>query len=169
MPHIDPVGQFMTTEMVTFAPSDNVRQAMVRMLDLGVDGAPVVDEAGVVVGLLSTADLIVQESQLHFPTVITILGATLERPSAKRQFDEDLRRALGSTVGEVMTTDPVTVTDDDTLEVAATLMHERDVSRLPVVRDGVLVGIISRTDILRAVIADPTEDELPDVTVTEAG
>ncbi len=52
--------------------------------------------------MLSTTDLIVRESRWHIPTVISILGATLELPSEKRRFDEDVSKALGATVDEVM-------------------------------------------------------------------
>lgn len=155
MPRATPVRQWMTADVVSFSPDDNVQTAMATMVERNVDGAPVVDRDGGVVGMLSTGDLIVQESQLHFPTVISLLGASLELPSSKKRFDEDIRRALGASVGEVMSTDPETVAEDDTLERAATLMHDHDVSRLPVVRDGALVGIISRADIVRAIIAEP--------------
>jgi CBS domain-containing protein len=94
----------------------------------------------------------VQQSNLHLPTVITILGATIEWPSSKRHFDEDVEKALGSTVGEVMNDDPVTCGPDDTIETAASLMHEHNLSRLPVVSDGALVGLIARGDILRAIV-----------------
>lgn len=161
MPRSTPVRQMMATEVVTFAPTDNVQDAMQTMLATGIDGAPVVDAEGTVVGLITTGDLIVQESQLHFPTVISFLGASLELPSAKKAFDEDIRKALGASVGEVMSPDPVTIGPDDTLERAATLMHDEDVSRLPVVDGGRLVGIIGRTDILRAIIAEPSSDPDP--------
>jgi CBS domain-containing protein len=159
MPRDTPVREYMTTDVLTFSPEDNVQTAMEQMVDRGVDGSPVVDGNGVVVGMITTGDLIVQESQLHFPTVLSFLGATLELPSSKKQFDEDIRRALGASVGEVMSPDPETVTEDDTLERAATVMHEHDVSRLPVVRAGLLVGIIGRTDILRAIVAEPSSPE----------
>ena len=84
-----PVSEVMTTEVLTFTPDDNVGDAMRTLVDRGIDGAPVVTADGEVVGMLSTGDLIVQESRLHFPTVISLLGATLELPSSKRQFDED--------------------------------------------------------------------------------
>jgi len=117
------------------------------------DRAVALNEAGAVVGMLSSTDLIVRESRVHLPTVVTILGATIELPSQKRRFDEDLEKALGSTVAEVMGDDVHTVGPDDTVETAATLMHEHNVSRLPVVDDeGHLVGIIARGDILRAVV-----------------
>ena len=140
----------MTTDVLTFGPDDGVEQAMRLLLDRDVDAAPVVDDKGAVVGLLSNGDLIVQESELHFPTVMTFLGGTFE--FGHKHFEEELRRALGSKVSEVMTTDPVVCEDGDTIERAATLMHEHEVSRLPVVRDGRLVGIISRNDVLRAIV-----------------
>lgn len=152
MPREMLVRQVMTTDVVTFNPDEDVESATKRLLDRGVDGAPVVDEEGRVVGILSTDDLLVQETQLHYPTVFSLFGAYLELPSSHRKFEEELRRAVGAVVGDVMHKDPVTCAADDTLERAATLMHDRDVSRLPVTSDGRLVGIIARGDILRALI-----------------
>ena len=154
MPRETPVSQVMTTDVLTFAPTDPVAGAMQRMVERGIDGAPVVDEAGTVVGILSTGDLIVQESRLHVPTILSIFGATIELPSSKRHFEEDLRKALGGSVADVMQADPITIGADDTVEEAATLMHEHDVSRLPVVSDDGLVGIVSRVDILQAILRD---------------
>ncbi len=154
MPRQTPVSQVMTSNVLTFGPTDNVADAMASLVDRSIDAGPVVDADGQVIGMLSTGDLIVQETELHMPTVISLFGATLELPSAKRHFEEDLRRALGSTVEQVMSTEVVTIRPDDTVEAAATVMHDQNVSRLPVVGDTGLVGIVSRTDILRAIIRD---------------
>ena len=156
MPRSMPVSSVMTTDVLTFSPDDTVEAAMKAMVERNVDGAPVVDPFGKVVGMLTTGDLILQESQVHAPTVISLFGAYLELPSDYRRFEKDLRKALGGQVSEVMHADPVTVADTDTLETAATLMHDHDVARLPVVRDERLVGIIGRTDILRAILTDRT-------------
>lgn len=153
MPRQIPVSQVMTVEVLTFAPDDRAYEAMEEMVRRGIDGAPVVDDQGTVVGMLSTGDLIVQQSRLHFPTVLSIFGATIELPSTKRHFEEDLRKSLGGTVADVMQPDPITIGVDDSVEEAATLLHEHDVSRLPVVGDGGLVGIVARFDILRAIIS----------------
>lgn len=153
MPRSMPVRDAMTTDVLTFAPADTVETAMRTLVDRGIDAAPVVEE-GRVVGLLSTGDLIVAEGQVHVPTVFSLLGASIELPGERRKFEEDLRRALGGTVEEVMTRDPHTVGPDATLEEAATLLHTHDISRLPVVDDeGVLLGILARGDIIRAMIA----------------
>ena len=152
MPRTMLVRQVMTTDVVTFTPEETVQDATRRLVERGVDGGPVVDEHGHLVGMLTSGDLLVQETKLHYPTVISLFGAYLELPSSHRKFEDDLRQAVGATVGDIMHADPVACADDDTLERAATLMHEHEVSRLPVTTQGHLVGIIARGDILRAVM-----------------
>ncbi len=145
------VREIMTTDVLTLGPDDGVRAAMEQMIERDVDGAPVVDADGAVVGVLTNGDLIVRESRLHFPTLVSILGASFEiKP---RGFDDDLDKALGSTVRDVMSHPARTCRDDATVEEAATIMHEHDVARLPVVdADGHLVGIVSRGDIIRGML-----------------
>jgi CBS domain-containing protein len=150
MDRSSPVRDLMSTAVVSFSAEDNVEAAMRTLIDEGLSSAPVLDADGKVVGVLSDADLIVQESKLHFPTLLSVLGASIE--IGHKRFEEDLQKALGSTVGEVMSDEPVVCAEDDTVEQAATLMHDHDVAQLPVVRDGKLVGVISRTDVLRAIL-----------------
>lgn len=153
MPRDTHVREVMTTDVLTFGPDDPVQDAYQRLSDRGVDGAPVVEGDGSVVGMLTTDDLLVQETKLHYPTVVSLFGAYLELPSSHRKFEQELRKAVGAKVGDVMTGKPYTCAPDDTLERAATLMHEHDVSRLPVTEAGRLVGIIARGDILRDMMA----------------
>src|SRR4051795_13498809 len=149
MPSGTPVASIMTTDVVTFTADEPIRDATMRLLDREIDGGPVVDGSGRVVGMLTTDDLLVQETRLHYPTVVSLFGAYLELPSSHRKFEQELRKAVGAKVGDVMTGKPYTCSGDDTLERAATLMHEHDVSRLPVTESGKLIGIIARGDILR--------------------
>lgn len=152
MPRSMLVRSVMSTDVVTFTPDESVQDATRRLVERGIDGGPVLDPDGQLVGMLTSGDLLVQETKLHYPTVLSLFGAYLELPSSHRRFEEDLRRAVGATVGDVMHADPVACAEDDTLERAATLMHEHEVSRLPVTSGGRLVGIIARGDILRAVM-----------------
>jgi CBS domain-containing protein len=153
MPRTTLVRQVMTTDVVSFRPEQSIADATEQLLAREIDGGPVVDADGRVVGILTQGDLMVQEKRLHYPTVISLFGAYLELPSSHRNFEEELRKAVGATVGEVMHADPITCSPDATLESVATLMHEENVSRIPVVDDGDrLVGIIARGDILKAVM-----------------
>ncbi|MGL4377254.1 MAG: CBS domain-containing protein, partial [Microcoleaceae cyanobacterium] len=88
------------------------------------------------------------------PAYIMLLDSViyLENPG---RYERDLHKALGQTVGEVMSSEPViTITPDKLLKDAAKLMHERHINRLPVLdHTGKLVGILTRGDIVRAMAA----------------
>ena len=157
MPRTTPVRDVMTTDVLTFRPEDPIQEALERLVARDVDGAPVVDDDGALIGMLTADDLLVQETRLHYPTVISLFGAYLELPSSHRKFEADLRRAVAATVSDVMHGDPVSCGPDDTLERVATIMHEEKLGRVPVIEDGRLVGIVARGDILRSIVASPGE------------
>jgi CBS domain-containing protein len=149
-----PVREVMTAEVLSFHPDENVSEAMAALVERNVDAGPVLDTTGQVVGMLSTGDLVVEEARVHFPTVVNFLGVNVTMPFKHDELDDSVRKALGASVGEVMTPAVVSVDPDASVEDAATLMHDHDVSRLPVVDgDGTLVGIVSRGDIVRAIVA----------------
>jgi CBS domain-containing protein len=158
MPGTQLVRDVMTTDVVSFRPQDQVRDAVATLVEREIGGAPVVDDQGRVVGMLSDDDLIVQRCQLHLPTVFALLGEVAVWPPSVRHFEGELRRAMGLTVADVMTSKAVTCAPDDTVEVAATLLHARHLRRLPVVSpDGHLVGIVARGDIMRLLAAESAE------------
>jgi CBS domain-containing protein len=155
-----PVRDVMTTDVLTFQPDENVQEAMQQLVARGVDAGPVVDDSGAVVGMLSTGDLIVEEARVHFPTVANFFGVNVSLPYRNHEeLDESLAKALGASVGEVMTAKPVCIGQDASVEDAATLMHDQDLSRLPVTDgDDRLVGLIARGDIVRAIVEGTGED-----------
>lgn len=157
------VRQVMTTDLLTFHPSDTVETAARALAGRRIGGAPVVDDDGNLVGLLEDDDLIVQDARIHVPTVISVLGAYIELPGQQSRMEKELRKAVGISVADVMDSDPPTCAEDDTLETVATMMHEKNVSRLPVLRNGKLVGIIARGDVVRSLVADyaPPPAEAP--------
>jgi len=156
VPRTTLVRQVMTTDLLVFRPADTVETAARALSERHLGGAPVVDDHGRLVGLLEDDDLIVQDARIHFPTVISVLGAYLELPSSLARMKADLRKAVGATVADVMDPHPSTCGPDDTLETVATVMHERTVSRLPVIEGDRVVGIVSRGDLVRAIVGDTT-------------
>lgn len=151
MPRELPVTEIMTTEVATVTPDTSVEDAVALLSSRGISGAPVVDADGRLVGLLDDDDLIVSEARLHGPTVVEILGAYFPLPGERHRFDEDVRHALGGTVGELMDPDPPWVGVDATVEDVATLIVHRHISRVPVVDEGRrVVGIVTRGDLVGA-------------------
>src|SRR2546421_12816823 len=150
MPGAPPVSEVMPGAVVTVRPDQPIEEVADILAEKQIGAAPVVDENGKIVGLLRDEDLILSESNLHVPTVITFLGSDFVLPSALHHFEEDLKKAAGATMADVMTTKFHTAKPDDNLEDLATLMHERDVTHVPVVDDGGnLVGIVARGDLVR--------------------
>ena len=147
------VADHMTTDVLTLLVDEPVPEAVRRMVDRGVDGAPVVDAEGRLVGMLSASDVMVQDAHLHLPTIVTLFGVSVEMPGAAARYDHDIRRALASTVGQLMAPEPIVIHPDATMTDVATEMHDRDISRMPVVDDsGHVVGIVARGDVLRSLI-----------------
>ena len=151
MPRDKRVTEVMSSPAITLSPDATVEDAVGLLVDRGIEGAPVVDADGRLVGLLDDDDLIISEARLHAPTTIEILGAYIPLPGEMRRFNEEVRQALGRTVGEIMNDDPPSVRDTGTVEDAATLLHDRAVSRLPVLDEsGAVVGVITRGDLVKA-------------------
>ena len=150
MPSEQPITDVMTTPVVTLLPEQTIEEAVAVLAEHGISGAPVVDPDGRLAGLLDDTDLILSEARLHAPTTIELLGAYLTMPGEQHRYREELRSALGRNVGVVMDPDPAIVGPDATVEDAATIMVDRDVSRVPVVdADRRVVGIVTRGDLVK--------------------
>lgn len=145
------VAELMNPDVVIVPESATVEEAVQRLAEHGISGAPVVDADGRLVGLLDDTDLLLSEARVHAPSAIEILGGYIPLPSSLHRFENEVRHALAGTVRELMTADPPALSADDTAEDAATLMLERDVSRVPVVDDDrQVIGIVSRHDLVLA-------------------
>lgn len=151
--------QIMTRSVVTVRPDATILEAANTMLQHHVSGLPVVDAAGKLVGIVSEGDFIrrgeigTQRKRSRWLTFLMGADAT------------QYVREHGRKVSEVMTHDPLTISEDATLEEIVNAMEANGVKRLPVMRDGKLVGIVSRANLLHAVaslareIPDPTADD----------
>jgi CBS domain-containing protein len=140
----------MTADVITVAPNLPVTAAARLLSEKRIGAAPVVGTDGQLVGMLFDDDLIVQDARIHFPTVIHVLDAYLVLPQSLSKFEHELKKAVGAIVSDVMDDKFESISSSETLERAATTMHDRNVTHLPVLDDGQLVGILARGDIVRA-------------------
>jgi CBS domain-containing protein len=148
------VGEIMTRKVIS-VPPDTPVMAVARLLaDRGFSAVPVTDNWGMLLGIVSEADLIRRLATEDPPERRGLLSALFyDREGAALRY----ARAHGATARDIMTTEVITATESMTAEHAARLLDEHKVRRLPVVHDGVLVGIVSRADLLRALLA-PAKD-----------
>jgi CBS domain-containing protein len=143
----------MTPDPVTVSPGMTVKEAAKLMVERKVGALPVV-EGGALIGLVTEGDLIMQDVKMEFPSYIHLLDGFIFYPPSTQRFEKELKKAVAAYVSDVMTPDPVSVTSQATVEDVATLMVDKEVSRVPVVDGDVLVGIISKSDIVRSLAAE---------------
>ena len=140
----------MTKEVVTVKPEMTIEELARLFTRHDISGAPVLDEAGGLIGIVTENDLIKMEQRLHIPTIITIFDAVIYLGSSKK-FEDDLKRMAATKVSDIYKRDVITITENTTLEEVATIMCEKDIHHLPVVKKGKLMGIVGKKDIVRAI------------------
>jgi len=150
------VRDIMTTNLITVTQDMDIAGAAKILLDNRINGVPVVDDSGQLVGILCQSDLITQQKKLPIPTLFTFLDGLIRLTSMK-QLEKQVGKIAALTVSEAMTPKPVTVKLDTRLETVAALMVDSNFHTLPVVEDSNLVGVIGKEDVLRTLL--PTNEK----------
>jgi CBS domain-containing protein len=151
------VRELMRSPAVTATRSALVGQVARNLVEYGLSGVPVVDDVGMLVGMVTESDLVVKHAHVHGPTYLGILGGVI--PLESRRQDEEMRRALGVTAVDVMTTKVFSIGPDADVDDAATVMVEERARTLAVVENGQVVGTISQADIVRLLVVEEGEDD----------
>ncbi|MFH0784526.1 MAG: CBS domain-containing protein [Pseudomonadota bacterium] len=143
--------EIMSVDVITVTPETSVTDLARLLASNNISGAPVVDASGNLLGVVTESDLIDQTKKIHIPTVVAILDSLifLERPN---KMEKDIRKFAGSTVADIYTKNPLTVDEDTLLDELATIMAEKNMHTLPVLRGKQLVGVIGKGDIIKTLI-----------------
>src|ERR1700726_2017550 len=153
--------QIMTRKVITVGTATPIVEAANIMLERHVSGLPVIDEKGKLVGIVSQGDFI-RRAEIGTQRK---RGRWLKFLLGPGKVASDFVHERGRKVGEIMTLDPCTVTEDATLEDVVRLMEQNNVKRLPVMRGDQLVGVVTRSNLLQAVaelareVPDPAADD----------
>ncbi len=143
------VKDVMTRKVISVDPSETIFNAARLMLQYRISGLPVVNKNGELVGIVTEGDFLRRGE----------LGTQRQRPKwlelivGPGRLAEEYARTSGRKIDEVMTTEPCTVSEDDPLVKVVELMERRHVKRLPVTRGGRVVGIVSRANLMHALMS----------------
>lgn len=147
--------ELMNHEPVTVSPDLSVRRLSRLLLDQNLDGVCVV-EKGKLVGVVTAMDVIFQERKVALPSYVRLLNWLLplaqSRPSS-------LDKAVGGSVREIMSREPLGVDFDASIDEIAALMGDHHITVVPVLKDGSLVGVIYKRDVLHAALSSMGVDE----------
>ena len=142
-------GDIMESDVITVSADMTVQELAELLSKKKISGAPVVDDQKRVVGIVSESDLVSLDADIHFPHYIQFLDSVIFLESVKK-FEERLRKTAATRIGQIMTTDVVTVQKDTPLHEVATMMTDMGVNRLPVLDGDVLAGIVTRASLVRS-------------------
>jgi len=143
----------MTKDVISVSPEMDIAQAAKLLLEKRINGVPVVDPTGKLVGILCQSDLIAQQKSIPLPSLFTLLDGYISLTASKR-MDKEVEKNAASKVAEAMTADPVTVNPETDIEKIAALMVEKNYHTLPVIDSGRVVGILGKEDVLRTLIME---------------
>jgi CBS domain-containing protein len=148
------VGDIMERDPVSVTPEDTVETLLRTLREHELPGVPVVNGGGRCIGIVTESDLVLvdEEEDLRLPLHIDLFGGTIFLGRLK-PFEDRVKKAIASTVADMMTEDPTTVAPDTDLHEAARLIAEHRHNRLPVVEHGRLVGVVTRLDVLEALVS----------------
>ncbi|HXY55154.1 MAG TPA: CBS domain-containing protein [Nitrospirota bacterium] len=140
----------MTRDVVTVKPETSIEELASLLMKNEISGAPVLDDAGSLFGIVTENDLISRNKRLHIPTVVSFLDAAIYIESS-RKFEEEVKRMAATKVGDICIRKVVTITGETTVVDIATIMAEKKVHLLPVIEGGKVIGIVGKRDMVKAV------------------
>ncbi len=142
----------MTQDIISVQKETSVAELAKLLTSHNISGAPVLDDEGKVVAVVTESDLIDQSKKLHIPTVITILDSVfyLENPD---KMEAEMKKIAASKVGEICSGSAKIVSPDTGLDEIATIMAEGNIHTIPVLDEEKLVGIIGKKDIIKTLIS----------------
>ena len=146
-------SDIMTTEVIPVSPKTDITQAAAVLLKNHINGVPVVNDKGKLVGMLCQSDLITQQKRFPVPSIFTFLDGLFSFTSTKT-LEKEIQKIAATTVADAMTADPVFVGPDTPIEEVASLMVEKHFHTIPVVDVDRLVGVLGKEDVLKLLIQD---------------
>jgi len=149
------VKDVVTRNVISIEANEPVLKAARLMLENRISGLPVIDAAGKLVGIVTEGDFLRRSeigTKRHRPKWLEFLVGP-------GRMAAEYVRASGRIVDEIMTPDPLSVTENDSLEMVVDLMERHLVKRLPVIRDGQMVGIVSRANLMHALVSLARDDK----------
>jgi CBS-domain-containing membrane protein len=144
-------GDVMTRDVKTVKKETTIRELAELFNRHRISSAPVVDDNGEMIGIVTETDLIEQDKNLHIPTVISLFDWVIYLESDKK-FEKELKKMTGQTVGEIYTEEFVKVTPATPVSDVADILSSRKMNAIPVLDGNRIVGIVARIDLIRTMI-----------------
>ncbi|HAM50902.1 MAG TPA: hypothetical protein DCP92_09525 [Nitrospiraceae bacterium] len=145
----------MTRDVITVSPDTTVEELGRLFIEKGISGAPVVDSQGKTIGIVTENDLISKNSRLHIPTILRLFDAFI--PLGTSKLELEIKKMAASTVGDVCSRRVITIHEEAAMDEIASLMNDKKIHLLPVEKEGKVIGIIGKKDLLKGIAREAAE------------
>ncbi len=145
-------SDIMTTEVMTVKKETPLKELAEILYKNRINGVPVVDDEGLLIGIICESDLIRKDKKLHIPTVVALFDAVFYLESSKN-IEKEIKQINATTVEELFTRDVVTVDEKTPIDEIATIMTQKKIYTIPVMDGERLVGIVGKGDVIRTFIS----------------
>jgi CBS domain-containing protein len=139
----------MSKKVITVSLNDTIKNVIKKLTKYKITGAPVINAQRKLMGIITEKDIAKHALAPHFPESITLLGSViyLENPA---KFNDALKKICASNVRDLMSTPCKTLDESTPLQNLIEFMTQENVNRIPITKNNKLVGIVTRTDILKS-------------------
>ncbi len=152
------VKNIMTKKVVTLKPDEILRDAAFKLSEHDISGAPVVDNKGKVVGIVSETDIIrtiemhnKELKMVHLSPSLSMVGLSFKTTPSDKKTEEIFEDIGDIKISEMMKTNVKTVAPNDKVKAVIDIVASGKINRVPVVKNGKLVGIVTRGDIIKGI------------------
>ena len=145
----------MTRNVFTVKKTTTLGELAAIIMQNHISGTPVVDDKGNLQGIVTENDLISQNRRLHIPTILRLFDAFI--PLGTSKLENEIKRISATKVEDIYIKDVITVDEETPIENIATIMSEKKIHLVPVVKGGQLVGIIGKKDIIKGISLEASE------------
>ncbi len=144
-------SDIMTTDVITVKKDTSLKDLAKLLYENHINGVPVVDDDGLLIGIICESDLIRKDKKLHIPTVVALFDWVLYLESPKK-IEKEIQRINATTVEDLYTKNVITVDEKTPIDEIATIMEQKKIYTIPVMDGDRLVGVVGKADLLRSLI-----------------
>jgi len=144
-------SDIMSTDVITVKKDTSLQDLAAILYKNHINGVPVVDDDGLLLGIICESDLIRKDKKLHIPTVVAIFDAVVYLESPK-SIEKEFKRISATTVEDLYSKKTITVDEKTPIDEIATIMTQKKIYTVPVMDGDLLVGVIGKADLLRTIV-----------------
>jgi CBS domain-containing protein len=142
--------EIMKKEVISVPPEMPVDELGRFFIERDISGAPVIDTEGKLQGIVTEYDLISQSKKFHLPSLLRIFDAVIPLEGTNA-IEKEIKKMSASQVSDICTRDVITINEDTPIDEIATIMADKHITLLPVLKENKVVGVVGKREVIKGV------------------